>query len=86
MARNPVQFQKGMSEAEFDRLFPTEERCWVHLVQWRWPKGFACPICGGNKYSLIFVGKRRLFQCSQCRTQTSVTAGTIFASTKLPLK
>ena len=27
MARNKVQFQKGLSEAEFDELYGTEERC-----------------------------------------------------------
>jgi len=86
MAKNMVQFQRGMSEDEFEVQFGTEDKCWAHLVQWRWPKGFICPICGGSKYSLLVVGRLRLFQCSQCRTQTSVTAGTIFASTKLPLK
>lgn len=86
MARNMVQFQRGMSENEFDVQFGTEDKCWAHLVAWRWPQGFACPVCGGCAYSLLVVGRRRLFQCSKCRTQTSVTAGTIFASTKLPLK
>jgi transposase-like protein len=84
MARNPVQFQKGMSEAAFDQKFGTEERCWAHLVEWRWPNGFECPCCGGRKYCV--VGYRRLFQCSNCHSQASVTSGTIFASTKLPLK
>jgi hypothetical protein len=32
------------------------------------------------------VTTRRLFQCSACRLQTSLTAGTIFASTHLPLR
>ena len=80
MAKNIVQFQKGMSEDAFESQFGTEEKCWAHLVQWRWPEGFVCPICGGSKYSLFILGRRRLFQCTQCRTQTSVTAGTIFAS------
>src|SRR5208282_1176053 len=31
-------------------------------------------------------GARRLFQCNACRKQTSVKAGTIFASSKLPLR
>lgn len=86
MTRNAVQFQKGMSEADLEEQFGTEDKCWAHLVQWRWPKGFVCPICGGGKYSMLVCGARRLFQCSRCRTQTSVTAGTIFASTKLPLR
>lgn len=86
MPKNMVQFQKGMSEDAFETLFGTEEKCWARLVEWRWPRGFVCPACGGDKYSLLVVGRRRLFQCSRCRAQTSVTAGTIFASTKLPLK
>jgi hypothetical protein len=53
MARNPVQFQKGMSEAAFDQKFGTEERCWAHLVEWRWPNGFECPCCGGRKYCVV---------------------------------
>lgn len=84
MSRNPVQFQKGMSDADFDRLYGTEEQCGGALFTWRWPKGFICPACGGRKHSVI--GPRALYQCSACRTQTSLTAGTIFHCTKLPLK
>jgi transposase-like protein len=84
MPRNPVQFQKGMSDADFDRLYETETQCREALFVWRWPKGFTCPVCGGSKHSAI--GTRALYQCSVCRTQTSLTTGTIFHSTKLPLK
>jgi transposase-like protein len=84
MARNPVQFQRSMSEADFDRLYGSEELCRDALASWRWPKGFRCPVCDETKYCL--VGPRRLYQCAQCHTQTSLTAGTIFHSTKLPLK
>jgi len=54
------------------------------LFRWRWPKGFECPICGERRHSE--VRSRQLFQCSTCRRQTSLTAGTIFAATKLPLR
>lgn len=84
MPRNSVQFQKGMSDADFDRLYATEELCREVLLKWRWPKGFVCPICGGCKHSVI--GTRSTYQCSTCRTQVSLTSGTIFHSTKLPLK
>ena len=84
MQRNPVQFQKGMSDADFERLYGSERQCWEALFAWRWPKGFSCPLCGGNKHS--FIETRVLFQCSRCRSQISLTAGTIFHSTKLPLK
>ena len=84
MARNMVQFQKGLSEPEFERQFGTEEQCREALIVWRWPGGFSCPQCGGQRHSI--VQSRGLFQCSRCRRQTSISAGTIFASTKLPLK
>ena len=83
MARNRVQFQKGLSEIAFERLYGTEEQCRAHLAGWRWPDGFACPACGGREHCII--GRRGLHQCNACRRQTSLTAGTIFAATKLPL-
>jgi transposase-like protein len=51
----------------------------------RWPDGFACPACGGGAHCVIVSAGRSLFQCHACRRQTSVTAGTLFGSTKLPL-
>lgn len=84
MARNKVQFQKGLSEPEFERLYGTEDACRAALQGWRWPQGFECPECGGRRHSAI--KSRLLFQCTDCRRQTSLTAGTIFAATKLSLR
>src|SRR5664279_4982096 len=84
MARNKVQFQKGLSEAVFEALYGTEEQCRAVVIASRWPKGFECPLCGGQAYCEVTT--RRLFQCSACRRQTSPIAGTIFASTHLPLR
>ena len=84
MARNGVQFQKGLSEPEFDRQFGTEVQCRAVVVASRWPDGFVCPECGGRQHSVVKT--RDLFQCSACRRQTSPIAGTIFAATKLPLR
>jgi transposase-like protein len=84
MPRNPVQFQKGMSDGDFDRLYGTEIQRREALFAWRWPKGFTCPVCGDSKYS--FIETRTRYQCSACRTQTSLIAETIFHSTKLSLK
>lgn len=83
MARNPVQFQKGMSRAAFQERYGGEDRCHAELVRLRWPDGFVCPACNGRKYS--FCAARRAFQCSMCRRQTSVKAGTLFHKSKLPL-
>ncbi len=84
MARNSVQFQKGLSEAGFEELYGTEAKCRAAVLAWRWPDGFECPVCGGAGHSEITT--RGLFQCSACRRQTSPTAGTIFAATKVPLR
>ena len=62
MARNNVQFQKGLSEAAFDELYGTEEKCRAVVMASRWPNGFECPACGGRAYSEVTT--RRLFQCS----------------------
>ena len=83
VARNPVQFQKGLSLGAFLAAYGTEERCHAALVALRWPNGFVCPRCGGRKHGVI--GPRRLFQCSACRYQASVKAGTVFAASKLEL-
>ena len=83
MARNKVQFQKGLSEADFLKLYGDEDACRAAVFHWRWPQGFECPVCGGQGHCIL--DRRALIQCNGCRTQTSLTAGTIFANTKLPL-
>lgn len=84
MARNKVQFQKGLSEARFDELYGTEGLCREAVFGWRWPEGFVCPGCGGGAFCL--VKSRNLYQCAGCRRQTSLIAGTIFAATKVGLR
>jgi transposase-like protein len=84
MARNKVQFQKGLSLVDFLNNYGTEDDCFDSLHQSRWPTGFICPHCGYDKYCRLTI--RKLSQCNRCHRQTSLTAGTIFESTKLPLK
>jgi transposase-like protein len=83
MARNKVQFQRGLSLAEFQRLYGSEELCQAALVKMRWPNGFVCPRCNGTAHA--YCKPRRLFQCRACRTQTSVRAGTVFHKSRTPL-
>ena len=84
MARNRVQFQKGYSQTQFMDEYGTEEKCWEALFRWRWPNGFVCPRCLQTVHCR--VQSRALYQCSGCRHQVSLTAGTILASTKLPFR
>ena len=34
---------------EFEGRFVTEQACREYLMQLRWPRGFACPRCGGQR-------------------------------------
>ena len=52
-------------------------------MQLRWPQGFVCPRCGGRRAR---PSRRGLLRCGQCDYQASVTAGTIFQDTRLPLR
>jgi transposase-like protein len=85
MAMNRVQFQPGLSLPAFLKQFGSEAQCEAELEQARWPEGFVCPCCGGTGHSVFKTGPHKTFQCKACRRQTSLTAGTLFQSTRLPL-
>ena len=68
---------------EFQKSFPDNDSCAKHLAEQRWPSGFVCPRCGHKE--AWYLPKRRLFDCRNCRLQTSLTAGTIFHKTRVPL-
>jgi transposase-like protein len=60
-----------------------ENACRDRLEALKWPEGVKCPRCGSDKISRI--KKRDQFDCDVCRYQFSVTAGTIFHDSHLPL-
>jgi len=71
---------------EFLKRYGTESRCEQALVEARWPAGFVCPACGVTQARTTFRRQGRLYyQCAGCQHQCSVTSGTVFDSTKLPL-
>jgi transposase-like protein len=86
MAMNRIQFQRGMSLVEFQDRYGSEQQCAAAFERWRWPEGFVCPRCGQREHYRVQQDDRLLFQCAHCRRQTSLTAGTVMDSTKLPLK
>jgi transposase-like protein len=63
--------------------FGSENKCREYLEALRWPDTIMCPRCKSNKISQIV--KRNQFDCDACRYQFSVTAGTIFNDSHLPL-
>jgi len=72
-----------ISLLEWQKRYGTEEICAATLAKYRWPQGFICPRC--DRDSAWFITTRKVYQCCQCAHQVSVTAGTLFHSTNLPL-
>lgn len=68
---------------EFINRFPDEESCRRYLATVRWGDTFVCPFCSTNMARSIRRGKLR---CVACRKDTSVTAGTAFQHTRIPLR
>lgn len=66
----------------FEHQFATEDACRLYLEPLRWPDGFRCPGCGSADAWRMSCG---LWLCKRCRRQTSVTVGTIFERSRLPL-
>ena len=67
---------------ELERRFSSEAACREYLEALRWPQGFICPRCQAHEY---WIGSRGRKICSGCGYQATVTAGTIFERTRMPL-
>lgn len=85
MPMNRVQFQHGLSLPEFLAQYGTRAACERALQKARWPDGFVCPRCTGKRCRQFRRDGLRYFHCRRCRHQASLIAGTVFASTHLPL-
>lgn len=68
---------------EFQQEFSIEESCVRHLREMRWADGFRCPQCGHPE--AWFIRTRNILDCKSCRAKISLTAGTIFHKTRVPL-
>lgn len=64
--------------------FSSEQMCHDYLVKTRWNGKPQCPKCENNQMN-YYLSARRIYKCSKCRTQFSVTKGTIFEKSKVPL-
>lgn len=67
------------------KRFSTEKKCIEYLVQQRWDGVPTCPYCGSQKSYVIEGGKR--FKCgnNQCYKKYSVTVGTVYHASNVPL-
>jgi transposase-like protein len=73
-----------------------DEKCREFLALMRWPEGVRCPRCDSDKIGTLKANlgvrngmhsprKRNQFECSSCSYQFSVTSGSVFLDTHLPL-
>ena len=63
--------------------YHSEDSCRARLEELRWPDGVECPRCASK--NVARMEDRHQYQCRSCRYQFSVTAGTIFHDSHLPL-
>lgn len=79
-----------MSAALDNPIFADADKAREHLEAQRWPNGPICPHCGNADPEKITGLKGRahrpgLYQCAECREQFTVTVGTVFERSKIPL-
>ena len=77
---------KGMDDILAPRFIdPVAAR--KHLEALRWPDGAECPFCGLINATKLEGKAHRdgLYQCNNCREQFTVTVGTVFERSKIPL-
>ncbi|MGC2517924.1 MAG: IS1595 family transposase [Burkholderiales bacterium] len=78
-----------MAESLFDQpRFKSADAAREHLESIRWPKGPVCPHCGATDRISKLAGKSHrpgVYDCGHCRDQFTVTVGTVFERSKIPL-
>ncbi len=73
-----------MSITPVSGQLPTEEACISHLEKIRWKGTPKCPYCQSTNQTPLKTDQR--YHCNICNTSFSVTVGTIFHQTHLPLQ
>jgi len=80
----PINRASDMNIMKLIERFDTDDKCRLTLEKLRWPTGVRCIRCQSDK--VFRADKRRQFECSPCGYHFSVTAGTIFHDSHLPLR
>ena len=73
-----------MTLPEVTELFSTDDKCRELLERLRWPFGPECPRCKTQNVVRLETNAK-LIWCRECEYQFSVTAGTMFNDSHLPL-
>lgn len=64
--------------------FSTEKECYDYLFSTKWGTQPICPSCR-NAHMNYYITTRRTYKCSECYKQFSLTQGTIFEKSRIPL-
>lgn len=70
------------NQYEFDKLFSTDKSCVSFLHNLKYPKGYNCESCSSLEH---WINTRNVFICKNCRRESSITSGTLFHKSRLPL-
>jgi transposase-like protein len=68
-------------------IFTDADKAREYLEAQRWPSGAICPHCGSDDVKALKGKAHRpgVYQCNACREQFTVTVGTVFERSKIPL-
>lgn len=73
-----------MNIVKIYELFPTNNDCVAHIEKVKWGDTPTCPYCKSSNQTPMKRENR--YHCNNCNTSFSVTVGTIFHHTHLPLQ
>lgn len=86
------QEEKELNLAEIILRIGNEEKARELIESLRWPNGPVCPHCGSSKVNRLSgrkesrkPGRKGLLKCGACQKQFTVTVGTIFERSHIPL-
>ena len=69
-------------------IFTDEKAARAHLESLRWADGRYCPHCGESERTSPVAGTKHrpgLYYCNGCKSTFTVTVGTVFERSKIPL-
>jgi transposase-like protein len=66
--------------------YSTDAACREYLEKRLWPNGPVCPHCKGTKYYKLNDKRPGVYKCAACRKKFTVTIGTVFEDTHIPLR
>src|SRR3989338_1786176 len=68
-----------------DPMRMTDHQARQFIEKLRWPTGAVCPRCHKQEVVSVGGGREGLYNCRPCRKQFTVTVGTIFEGSHIPL-